>query len=249
VDESHLYALIRFKRIPYFALTCICLGIFYGFVYRLPQVTPTPTSPFPLWNWFIVSFGSYNSILSLYLGKETFIQMVDKINIRQYLQIIPAFYKILRVHGVDTYEGSVLFTLYNMDSLGNGVRITDIAANNCMQRTMVDKNIKKLIDKNLITFVAVTKRIHKYYLTENALMLCRSVIERIENYKGEPIYPLGLEGTYVERRTARAKKAIKKIADDHYIMREVLATAVEKGIITADSVDTDKLSKIKSKFD
>jgi len=176
--------------------------------------------------------------------------MVDRINIRHHLQILPAFYKILRIHGIDTYEGSVLFTIYNIDGIGRGARTGDIITNNCMGREMTVKNLKKLVDKGILTFTDVSVRIKEYRCTEAGIMLVRSVLERLENYKGEVINPTVKDGTtYMERRKDRAKRAVAKLSHDNFIVREVLAVAVEKGIIPADSVDTDKLGKIKGKFD
>lgn len=132
--------------------------------------------------------------------------------------LIPVYYKIFRREiGINTYQASILFTLYCADVHNRGMFIRSITAINPMSLPTVQKNAKNLLDMGYINITG-----KKYYITVVGMDACTRVIERLNSYRGETIYGVDLVGTYTERMIAKREKAVKTLATKPSLIKAAL---------------------------
>ena len=151
--------------------------------------------------------------------------------------LIPVYYKIFRREiGINTYQASILFTLYCADVHNRGMFIRSITGINPMTLETVRRNAEFLIEKGYLN--VATK---KYYITILGMEACKRVIDRLNSYRGETIHAVELEGTYTDRMKAKREKAVKTLSTRPTLVRDALAIIEEnklkKGFDTGN-VDT-----------
>lgn len=148
--------------------------------------------------------------------------MFDIIACPGHIQVMPVFYKIFRKYGLNTYQASVLFAVYNLDTIGMGVKEMHIAKSSAMERGTVKTNLNILFDLGLIEESRPRKNVRLISLNENGRVKCRQILDRLASYRGESINPLKEGETYADRMRSNKARRLKKLVNSPGILKEAI---------------------------
>ena len=155
--------------------------------------------------------------------EERPIYTIPPLQIHRLVQLMPAYYKIFRSEAdINTYQASVLMTIYNIDTHNAGIFARMVGLHNPMGAPMILNNLKRLVEMG---YLSVDKR--RYTVTILGLSAIERITNRLNAYKGETIYAVELEGSYFDRIKERKQKAINKLAGNPTMIKAALAVIEE----------------------
>ncbi len=162
--------------------------------------------------------------------------VIDPIYMSRLLQLLPAYYKINRRNGINTYQGSVLFTIYNEDVYNTGMRVSEVEASNPMQRDSIKRNLLEMADRGYLTVIGKdTPRSMKYVLTVEGVRVVKSILRDSMGYKGQVLHTEPILGTFTERVNKNKEKAIQKMVNRPHMVQEALRRIQEAKDKEADN--------------
>jgi DNA-binding MarR family transcriptional regulator len=161
------------------------------------------------------------------------IYTIPPLQIHRLVQLMPAYYKIFRSEAnINTYQASVLLTIYNIDTHNAGIFARMVGLHNPMSAPMILNNLKNLVEMGYVT---VDKR--RYSLTVAGLSAIDRITNRLNSYKGETIHAVELEGSYFDRIRERKQKAINKLANNPHMIKAALQVIEDNKLKGIDSND------------
>lgn len=155
--------------------------------------------------------------------------VIDPIFISRFMQLLPAYYKINRRNGLNAYQGSVLFTVYNEDIHFEGLKVADVEARNPMQRDNIKRNLGELVEKGLLTIAGEDKpRSKRYTVTMEGVRVAQAILRDALAYRGQKLNTMPQEGTFVQLMAKKSESAIERLTKKPRIVKEALRRIEEQ---------------------
>lgn len=169
---------------------------------------------------------------------ETLDYAIHPLYVHRMLQLLPAFYKINRVNGLNSYQSSVLFAIYNTDTHGAGMKLSEVEQVNPMAKDNVRRNLNELTEKGILMISGeTTPRNKRYHVTVDGMRVAQSIALGALTYKGEKINTMPKEGTYIQQMAAGKEKAIQRMMAKPTFVKEA-AKRIQEQELKGKEVDS-----------